>query len=129
MTIRGKSFSIGESWHHPSWPGLSRPSTSCNTSSMAAGYVYFLTNRPNGILYVGVTNNLARRVFEHRSGFVEGFTRRHGLKRLVYFEAFDDIRNAIQREHNIKHWSRAWKVRLIVADNPSWDDPYETIAK
>ena len=96
---------------------------------MAAGYVYFLTNRPNGILYVGVTNNLVRRVFEHRSGFVDGFTRRHKLKRLVYFEVFDDIRNAIQREHNIKHWPRAWKVRLIVADNQAWDDLYETIAK
>ena len=65
---------------------------------MAGGYVYILTNRPNGILYVGVTNNLIRRVFEHRSGFVDGFTKQYGLKRLVYFEGFDDIRDAIQRE-------------------------------
>jgi putative endonuclease len=65
--------------------------------SMAGGYIYFLTNRPNGILYVGVINDLIRRIFEHRSGFVDGFTRRHGLKRLVYFEKFDDIRDAIQR--------------------------------
>ncbi|TMK00356.1 MAG: GIY-YIG nuclease family protein [Alphaproteobacteria bacterium] len=79
--------------------------------SMAGGYVYILTNRPNGILYAGVTNDLVRRVFEHRSGFIEGFTKRCGLKRLVYFERFDDIRDGIQREHNIKHWSRAWKVR------------------
>jgi len=70
---------------------------------MAGGYVYILTNRPNGILYVGVTNDLVRRVFEHRSGFVNGFTKQHGLKRLVYFERFDNIRDAIQREHNIKH--------------------------
>ena len=96
---------------------------------MAGGYVYILTNRPNGILYVGVTNNLVRRVFEHRSGFVDGFTKQYGLKRLVYFERFDDIRDAIQREHNIKHWSRAWKVRMIVAKNPDWDDLFETIAK
>jgi putative endonuclease len=70
---------------------------------MTGGYVYILTNRPNGILYVGVTNDLIRRVFEHRSGFVDGFTKKYGLKRLVYFEQFDDIRSAIQHEHNIKH--------------------------
>jgi putative endonuclease len=97
--------------------------------STAGGYVYILTNRPNGILYVGVTNDLVRRVFEHRSGFVEGFTKRYGLKRLVYFERFDDIRDAIQREHNIKHWSRAWKVRTIVAANPEWNDLYPTITQ
>jgi putative endonuclease len=62
--------------------------------SMAGGYVYILTNRPNGTLYVGVTNDLIRRVFEHRSGFVDGSTKQHGLKRLVYFERFDDIRDA-----------------------------------
>jgi len=93
--------------------------------SMAGGYVYILTNRPNGILYVGVTNDLVRRIFEHRFGFVEGFTQRYGLKRLVYFERFDDI----QREHNIKHWARAWKVRTIVAANPDWDDLYPTITQ
>jgi len=96
---------------------------------MAGGFVYMLTNRPNGILYVGVTNDLVRRIFEHRSGFVEGFTRRYGLKKLVYFERHETIRDAIQREHNIKHWSRTWKVRLIVATNPDWDDLYETIVK
>jgi putative endonuclease len=97
--------------------------------SMAGGYVHILTNRPNGILYVGVTNDLIRRVFEHRSGFVDGFTMRHGLKRLVYFEKFDDIRDAIQREHNIKHWPRAWKVRMILAGNPAWDDLYPVLTK
>jgi putative endonuclease len=94
----------------------------------SGGYIYILTNRPHGI-YVGVTNDLVRRVFEHRSGFVEGFTKRYGLNRLVYFERFDDIRAAIQREHNIKHWSRAWKVRMIVATNPGWNDLFETITK
>ncbi len=97
------------------------------TCSMAGGFVYILTNRPNGILYVGVTNDLVRRVFEHRSGFVDGFTKKHGLYRLVYFEQFDDIRDAIQREHNIKHWPRAWKVRKIIFDNPDWIDLYPTI--
>src|SRR6202051_5215349 len=96
---------------------------------MAGGYVYILTNRPNGILYVGVTNDLVRRVFQHRPGFVEGFTKRYGLKRLVYFERFDDIRDAIQREHNIKHWSRAWKVRMIVAANQDWNVLFRTITR
>ena len=90
---------------------------------MAGGYVYILTNRPNGVLYAGVTNDLVR------SGFVGGFTKRYGLKRLVYFERFDDIRDAIQREHNIKHWSRAWKARMIVTANPGWNDLYDTITK
>lgn len=94
---------------------------------MAGGYVYILTNKPNGILYVGVTNDLVRRIFEHRSKSVAGFTKRYGLDRLVHFEQFGDIRNAIQREHNVKHWSRAWKVRLIVANNPAWDDLYPAI--
>ncbi len=64
---------------------------------MASGYVYFMTNRPNGTLYVGVTSDLVRRVYQHRSGLVDGFTKRYGLKRLVYFEVFDDIQSAIQR--------------------------------
>jgi len=96
---------------------------------MAGGYVYFMTNKPNGILYVGVTNDIVRRVFEYRSGFVKGFTRQYGLKRLVYFEKFETIQDAIQREHNIKHWPRAWKIRLIVADNSNWDDLFETLAQ
>ncbi|ACI92372.1 excinuclease ABC, C subunit [Afipia carboxidovorans OM5] len=91
------------------------------------GYVYILTNQPNGVLYVGVTNDLVRRVFEHRSGFIDGFTKRHRLKRLVYFEQFDDIQTAIQREHNIKHWPRAWKIRKIMVHNPEWHDLYETL--
>jgi len=89
------------------------------------GYVYILTNRPNGILYVGVTNDLLRRVAEHRQGIVPGFTKKYGLKRLVYFEAFDDIRAAIQREKNMKHWSRTWKVRLFLPSNQRWDDLFD----
>src|SRR5688500_507599 len=75
------------------------------TIRMKNGYVYFLTNRPNGTLYVGVTSNLIQRVYQHRIGAADGFTKRYGLKRLVYFEVYDDIRTALQREHNIKHWS------------------------
>jgi putative endonuclease len=89
---------------------------------MGATWVYIVTNRPNGILYTGVTSNLARRAWEHRDGVVPGFTKRYGLKRLVYVERHADIQTAIQREHNMKHWSRTWKVRLILAANPNWDD-------
>ncbi len=81
-----------------------------------------MTNRPNGTLYVGVTNDLTRRVGEHRTAIGSSFTTRYGLTRLVYSESHTDMLSAIQREKNIKHWSRAWKVRLIVAVNPEWDD-------
>jgi len=94
---------------------------------MAGGWVYFMTNRRNGILYVGVTSNLPRRAYEHREGLVEGFTKRYGLKMLVYCEHFEDIRDAIQREKAIKHWPRAWKVRLIHAANPAWEDLYDQL--
>ncbi len=94
---------------------------------MHGGWIYILTNRPNGILYVGVTNDLVRRIWEHRKGVIQGFTKRYGLKRLVYFKQYDDIQTAIQRERNIKHWPRTWKVRLILAQNPQWIDLYESI--
>ena len=94
---------------------------------MRGGRIYILTNRPNGTLYIGVTSNLIQRVWQHREGVVPGFTKRYGLKRLVYFEAYDDISVAIQREKNVKHWPRTWKVRLILASNPEWRDLYETL--
>jgi putative endonuclease len=92
------------------------------------GYVYIMTNKPNGVLYTGVTNDIARRSYEHREGLTKGFTKLYGCKRLVYYEFYDDIYNAIQREKNIKHWSRAWKVRLFIGSNPEWDDLYETLS-
>ncbi|WP_391527452.1 GIY-YIG nuclease family protein [Phreatobacter aquaticus] len=91
------------------------------------GWVYIMTNRPNGTLYLGVTSDLSRRCFEHREGTLPGFTRRHRLKHLVWFERFDDIRDAIQRETSMKRWPRAWKVRTIMAINPDWTDLYETL--
>ena len=94
---------------------------------MHGGYVYIMTNRPNGTLYVGVTNDIARRAYEHRHGLLEGFTKRYGLKRLVYAEPHDSIVEAIQREKAMKHWPRAWKVRLILESNPVWDDLYDTL--
>ena len=92
-----------------------------------AAYVYIMSNRRNGVLYVGVTTDLLKRSFQHREGLIDGFTKRYGLKLLVYYEVFDDVRNAIQREKNMKHWPRAWKVRLIHGFNPEWKDLYETL--
>ena len=91
------------------------------------GWVYIMTNRPNGILYTGVTSDIARRAFEHREGLAKGFTKRYGLNRLVYTEFFEAIGDAIQREKNMKHWPRAWKVRLILDANPEWRDLYDTL--
>lgn len=95
---------------------------------MRGGWVYIVTNRPNGTLYVGVAGNLARRIWEHRSGAAAGFTRTYGLKRLVYAERHDDIAGALQREKNLKHWPRAWKLALIAANNPAWNDLYDLLA-
>jgi len=85
-------------------------------------YVYILASRPQGTLYIGVTNDLIRRVYEHREGLVDGFTKSHGVKTLVYFECHDSIERAIQREKTMKHWSRAWKIALIERENPQWSD-------
>jgi len=94
---------------------------------MREAWIYIVTNKPNGILYLGVTSNIQRRAWEHCEGILTGFTKRYGLKRLVYVERHVTIDAAIQRERNMKHWSRTWKVRLILGSNPSWDDLYETI--
>ncbi|MBO6947123.1 MAG: GIY-YIG nuclease family protein [Rhodospirillales bacterium] len=86
------------------------------------GYVYILASRRNGTLYIGVTSNLVRRVWEHREGVSPGFAEKYGCKTLVYYEAFDDIVGAIQREKALKEWRRAWKLRLIEDGNPTWRD-------
>jgi putative endonuclease len=91
-------------------------------------WVYILGSKRGGTLYVGVTNDLVRRVYEHRNELVPGFTKRYGVKQLVYFEQHDTAYAAIQREKNIKHWSREWKIDLIVSMNPDWRDLYEEIA-
>jgi putative endonuclease len=85
-------------------------------------FVYILASRRNGTLYVGVTNDLVRRVQEHREGWVPGFTKRHAVKLLVYFEVHCDINEAILREKRIKRWLRKWKLELIEAQNPQWRD-------
>ena len=91
-------------------------------------YIYILASGLGGTLYIGVTGDLVRRVFEHRTKAVPGFTRTYGVGRLVYFEVFDDVEQAILREKQLKRWKRAWKIQLIEAHNPNWDDLYPTIA-
>lgn len=85
-------------------------------------YVYILTNMPNGTLYIGMTNNLERRILEHKSGSVEGFTKKYGLKTLIYFEVHQNVNEAILREKQLKKWKRQWKIDLIEKDNPNWSD-------
>ena len=75
-----------------------------------------------------MTSDIARRAFEHREGAIEGFTKLHGLKRLVFLERYEDIQTAIQREKMMKHWPRAWKINAIAAQNPDWEDLYAKLA-
>jgi putative endonuclease len=85
-------------------------------------FVYIVASRRNGTLYIGVTNNLARRIAEHKAGLVPGFTRQYEVNRLVYFEQFESIREARAREYAMKRWRRAWKIELIEKTNPDWRD-------
>jgi putative endonuclease len=85
-------------------------------------FVYILASKRNGTLYVGVTNNLAQRMLAHKAKLVPGFTQKYGVDVLVYFEAFDSVLEARAREHSMKRWRRAWKVKLIEGLNPNWDD-------
>lgn len=88
------------------------------------GYVYLLASRRNGTLYIGVTSDLVRRIDQHKRGALEGFSKEHGVTRLVYVEAHDHIKDAIRRERQLKKWNRAWKLRLVEAENPAWRDLY-----
>ncbi len=90
-------------------------------------YIYILASQRNGTLYVGVTSNLIRRIFEHKNKLVAGFTSKYGVDRLVYFEEFGNIGQAIQREKRLKEWPRRWKLNLIEQDNPQWLDLYDDI--
>ena len=91
-------------------------------------YVYLMASRRRGTLYVGVTNDLAKRVCQHKQGSIEGFTKRYGVKTLVWYEQTDSIESAIVREKQIKKWKRDWKIELIESGNPQWKDLYEGIA-
>ncbi len=87
-------------------------------------YVYILASKKNGTLYLGVTNDIAKRVYEHKNNLVDGFTKKYSVHCLVYFEVCEDVRVAIQREKNIKKWRRRWKIELIEKNNPDWRDLY-----
>ena len=90
-------------------------------------FVYILASQRNGTLYVGVTNNLARRIHEHREKIIEGFTSQYNVTKLVWFDQTDSIEEAISHEKRLKRWQRAWKIALIEKTNPSWNDLYEGI--
>ena len=94
-----------------------------------AYYVYILASRKDGVIYIGVTNYIVRRVYEHRMKAVPGFTSKYNITQLVWFEIYDDPTNAITREKELKKWKRAWKVNLIEEQNPEWKDLYESICK
>jgi len=91
-------------------------------------YVYILTNKPRGTLYIGVTNNISRRLYEHKNELIKGFTSKYKLKRLVHIETYDYVFDAIQREKTLKHWVRDKKIQLIEEHNPYWKNLEETLA-
>ena len=90
-------------------------------------YVYIIASRRDGAIYIGVTNDLVRRIYEHRTKVVAGFTSKYNITQLVWFEVYDDPVSAITREKELKKWKRSWKIQLIEAENPDWKDLYESI--
>ena len=94
-----------------------------------AYYVYILASRKDGAIYIGVTNDLVRRIYEHRTKAVPGFTSKYNITRLVWFEIYDDPISAITREKELKKWKHRWKIETIEAQNPQWQDLYESICK
>jgi len=92
-------------------------------------YVYIMTSKKNGTLYVGLTNNLIRRAYERKNDLIEGFTKKYGVHKLVYYEQTNDIHNAIQREKELKKWNRQWKINLIEKFKPNWNDIYDELTK
>jgi len=92
-------------------------------------YIYILTNKSNTTLYIGVTSNLIKRIYQHKEAFVESFTKKYNLKKLVYFESFENIEEAIKREKQLKNWKREWKIELIEKNNKEWNDLYYDLVK
>ncbi|WP_251358256.1 GIY-YIG nuclease family protein [Kangiella sp. TOML190] len=94
---------------------------------MRQGYVYILASKYQGTLYVGATSNLIKRVYEHKQGLIDGFTKKYRVKSLVYYEIYDDLQEAFLRELQLKKWKRAWKIELIEKNNSGWNDLYSDI--
>lgn len=88
-------------------------------------YVYILAIKKNGTIYIGITNNLAKRIYQHKTNLVEGFTKKYQVHNLVYFEYFVNVSSAINREKQLKKWNRQWKINLIEKENPQWHDLFE----
>lgn len=90
-------------------------------------YVYILASKKSGTLYIGITNDLIRRVYEHKNGMIEGFTKKYQIHNLVYYEETNDVESAITREKQMKKWNRKWKINLIEKNNPEWKDLYKDL--
>ena len=88
-------------------------------------YVYIITNKPRGTLYIGITNDIIRRMQEHKNKMVEGFSKKYSLDKLMYYESYADVKEAIGREKMLKEWKRVWKIELIEQNNPNWEDLIE----
>jgi putative endonuclease len=94
---------------------------------MKAGYVYIMASKRNGTLYIGVTSDLQQRVWQHREGIIEGYSKRYGCKTLAWYSQFDDLQEARRKELQMKEWNRLWKLRVIEEMNPEWDDLFESL--
>ena len=105
------------------------PGIQLSTNQGMSAFVYIMASQRNGTLYVGVTNDLVRRVWEHREGQVDGFTKQHDVKMLVHYEQHDNFESAITREKTLKKWNRKWKLNLIEKDNPNWTDLYDVVCQ
>lgn len=94
---------------------------------MKSYYVYIVASKRNGTLYIGVTSDLVKRIYDHKEGLIDGFTKKYNINILVYYEEFGDINEAIKREKNIKAWKREWKLKTIEEFNPQWVDLYDSL--
>ncbi|MCB1839058.1 MAG: GIY-YIG nuclease family protein [Alphaproteobacteria bacterium] len=90
-------------------------------------YIYILASKKNGTLYIGVTTDLQKRIWQHKNKEIEGFTKKYGVDKLVYFETYEDYWDAANREKRLKKWNRAWKIELIEKQNPQWQDLYDSL--
>jgi len=90
-------------------------------------FIYILANKKNGTLYIGITNNLIRRIYEHKNDLIDGFSKKYGIHNLVYYESYNDVRDALNRETQMKKWNRKWKIELIEKSNPEWNDLYNEL--
>ena len=101
--------------------------TCSSIKNMKTPCLYIITNKTRGTLYIGVTSDLVQRIWQHKNGLIEGFSKRYGLKMLVWFERHDSMESAIVRERNVKYWRRDWKIQIIEESNPTWRDLYPDI--